>query len=225
VRAKAIGDCARLLDGMAHAALSLEWLPHKEQVLAMGACRAVPCRASPENDASGRLDCDIHKRFACGCRRRASSTLIRARTNSVHDAGLEDGSIGLVDVRRPGMLLEEQVRLGGGGGRVNAFYRHRHPLNIHVYIYIFTYIFIYTYSGRQGAMVLIAHELRSLRRPPSHTHTHARARANTQTHKHTKHSGPTPRAQVWCVCFPPPALFPPSSSRVGATTAAWLSPQ
>ena len=54
MRAKAIGDCARLLDGMPHAALSLAWLPRKEHVLAMGAsprlvlpCPALPCPASP----------------------------------------------------------------------------------------------------------------------------------------------------------------------------------
>lgn len=38
LRAKNIGDCARLLEGMPHAALSLAWLPGgAEQTFAMGA--------------------------------------------------------------------------------------------------------------------------------------------------------------------------------------------
>lgn len=37
LRSPRIGDCARLLDAMPHAALSLAWLPHQEQVLALGA--------------------------------------------------------------------------------------------------------------------------------------------------------------------------------------------
>lgn len=40
LRSPKIGDCARLLDAMPHAALSLAWLPHPsggEQVLALGA--------------------------------------------------------------------------------------------------------------------------------------------------------------------------------------------